>query len=165
MSEFKIIRANLFIVVAFCLSARAFAFEFAPDFSLQSLAEDKTYTLSDFKGKVVYLDFWASFCGPCRQSLPALDALQKEYDREDFEVVAINLDADIQDARDFLTQYPVSYTILTERTGKTQRAYDLVGLPSSFLIGRDGEIIGAFQGFHPDHIIKLRKALGYLLEE
>lgn len=137
----------------------------APEFELKDLDSDRTHRLSDYRGKVVYLDFWASWCGPCQQSLPALDALQKDFSADDFQVIAINVDEKSDTAKEFLSRFPVDYTILKERTGKTQRDYHLVGLPSSFLIDQHGEIIGEFQGFRPDHIEKVSKAIHYLLED
>lgn len=156
---------QLFLLYFLIFYSLASANEQAPNFRLPALDGSGQHSLSDYRGKVVYLDFWASWCGPCQQSLPALDALQKEYDRDKFQVVAINLDESPEEARAFLKEYPVDYTILSELTGKTQRAYDLVGLPSSFLIDQKGEVIGSFQGFHPGHISRLKKAIGYLLEE
>lgn len=154
----------VFIVLAFSSFSSAYAQGIAPNFTLSELNSEKLHQLEDYRGRVVYLDFWASWCGPCRQSLPALDKLQQEYSPGEFVVLAINLDERSEDALAFLEQYPVSYTVLTEKTGKTQRAYELVGLPSSVLIDQKGEIIGMFQGFHPDHIRRIKKALTYLLE-
>lgn len=154
-----------FLLLSIFVISTVQAQELAPEFELNALEGDQRHRLSDYQGKVIYLDFWASFCGPCRQSLPALDELQKEYDPEKFQVLAINVDGDVEEALAFLKQYPVTYTMLVEHTGKTQRDYNLVGLPTSFLIDQKGEVIGSFQGFHPEHITRLRKALNYLLEE
>lgn len=147
------------------LSSVVSADQLAPSFTLKTLTGNQMHSLEDFRGRVIYLDFWASWCGPCRQSLPALEALQQEMATEKFEVVAINLDANPQDALNFLAQFPVSYTMLADASGQTSRAYDLVGLPSSVLIDKTGVIVSSFQGFHPSHIEKLKTALGYLLEE
>lgn len=136
----------------------------APDFTLKNLYGNSEHSLSDYRGKVVYLDFWASWCGPCRKSLPALDALQTEMASQDFEVLAVNLDMSEEEAKVFLEEYPVSYTVLRDGSGGVSRKYDLVGLPSSVLIDKRGIIVSSFQGFHPSHIDKLRKALPYLLE-
>lgn len=138
--------------------------ELAPDFSLKLLGGEKMHSLSDYRGKVVYLDFWASWCAPCRQSLPALSKLQDELGSEQFEVLAINLDMNPEDALSFLSEYPVSYTVLADKTGSISRAYDLVGLPSSVLVAKDGSIIQSFQGFHPSHITKLKRALSFLIK-
>ncbi|TNC79394.1 MAG: redoxin [Oleiphilus sp.] len=158
-----LIRSHILLCLL-CFPVMTLADQLAPDFTLKSLYDDSEYSLSDYRGKVVYLDFWASWCGPCRKSLPALDALQKEIGSQQFEVVAVNLDVTRQEALEFLKQYPVSYTVLRDGSGGISRKYDLVGLPSSVLIDRTGIIVSSFQGFHPSHIEKLRKALPYLLE-
>ena len=112
----------------------------------------------------VLVDFWASWCGPCRQSLPALNQLQNELDRSQFEVLAINLDMYAEEGRRFLEAYPVDYTVLKDVEGQTSRAYDIMGLPSSVLISPDGTVVSHFQGFHPDHIKKLKQAIQILNE-
>ncbi len=123
------------------------------------------HALQDYRGKVVYLDFWASWCGPCRQSLPALNALHRDLSHRNFEVVAINLDENSQDALRFLQQYPVDYTVLVDRSGDTPRAYELTGLPTSVLIDQRGVLVGSFEGFDPAHLAKLRRAIDILLEQ
>lgn len=158
-------RRFLCFLIVLSFGQLAWSSGLAPEFRLPALDGSGSHALSDYRGKVIYLDFWASWCGPCQQSLPALDALQKEYSPEDFQVIAINLDESPEEARAFLQKFPVDYVILSELSGKTQRAYNLVGLPSSFLIDQKGEVIGSFQGFHPGHIKRLKKAIGYLLEE
>lgn len=163
-------RVFVVILLTAFMSLNVLAQGIAPDFSLPRLVDDQNrsleqHRLSDYRGRVVYLDFWASWCGPCRQSLPALEALQKQYDPEDFSVIAINVDETPQIALSFLEDYPVTYTVLFSDNPKVQRSYNLVGLPSSFLIDQRGEIIGSFQGFHPEHIERLKKAIAYLLEE
>jgi len=154
----------LFLIVLLCLSLGARAEPMAANFTLPNLSRDMTHSLSDYRGQVVYLDFWASWCGPCRQSLPALDRLQKELGEDMFRVLAINLDADPEDGRRFLESYPVGYTVLTDPAGSSARQYELVGLPSSVLVDQRGVIIGSFQGFHEGHIPKLRRAIKLLNE-
>ena len=143
-------------------SASISADEIAPSFTLKELEGDKEFSLEQYRGKVVYLDFWASWCGPCRQSIPALNKFQNEIGNEKFEVVAINLDANPQDAIDFLLKYPVDYTVLADASGGTSRRYDLVGLPTSVLIAPDGTLVKSFKGFHPNHLKKLKKAIHIL---
>lgn len=154
------------LIILFLLfsGAAAFADEIAPDFSLPEIQSGEIHHLKDYRGKVVYLDFWASWCGPCRQSLPALNQLQKELDKSEFEVLAINLDMYAEEGRRFLESYPVDYTVLKDTEGQTSRAYDIMGLPSSVLISPDGIVVSHFQGFHPDHIKKLKRAIQILNE-
>lgn len=158
------LKTYLLLLLLSLLSSQVLADEQAPLFTLETLQGGQRHSLQDYRGKVVYLDFWASWCGPCRKSLPALSRLQDELQGELFEVLAINLDSNPRDGLAFLEQYPVSYTVLADRSGKTSRAYDLVGLPTSVLIDKHGTIVASFQGFQPSHIKKLRKAIGYLLE-
>ena len=117
--------------------------DLAPDFTLPPLraadiAMAQALSLSDFRGKVVYLDFWDSWCGPCRESLPALDAMRRELPGDAFEVFAVNLDADPAAGRRFLAQYPVAYPVASDPSANAAATYRLRALPTSFLIGRDG---------------------------
>lgn len=160
---FVVFRSSfLFPFLFFCLGF-VHADELAPDFELRTLDGERSVKLSDYRGKVVYLDFWASWCGPCRQSLPAFERLQQEYADQDFKVLAVNLDAEASDAQSFLSQYPVSYTVLADASGSISRRYELVGLPSSVLLSKTGVIVASFQGFYPGHIERIRKAVDILL--
>lgn len=134
----------------------------APNFELPALGAKRMHALEDYRGKVIYLDFWASWCGPCRQSLPALNEFQAQMAGKDFEVVAINLDANPADGLAFLEQFPVAYTVLSDPVGSSSRLYDLVGLPTSVLIDKRGVLVSSFQGFHPAHLEKLKTAVEIL---
>ncbi|WP_416396530.1 TlpA family protein disulfide reductase [Allohahella sp. A8] len=130
----------------------------APDFQLPVLNSDSTQSLSEYRGMIVYVDFWASWCGPCRKSLPQLSKLRNELvEAGDFEVLAINLDAKTEDATRFLSQFPVSYPVLLDPKGKTPEAYGLVGMPTSYLIDQKGNIVSKHEGFRDGDIEKLRK--------
>lgn len=116
-----------------------------------------TINLNDYIGKVVYVDFWASWCGPCRQSLPLINDLRLKYEDKGFEVLAINLDENPDDGRNFLKKYPVSYPTLSDPSGKTPEAYGLRGMPTSYLIDRKGNIVAVHEGFKKKDIKKLEK--------
>ena len=120
--------------------------------------------MEDYRGKVVYLDFWASWCGPCRQSLPMLDQLRQEVGADKFEVIAINLDETPEEGLAFLKQFPVSYTVLVDQQKLTPRQYQLMGMPSSFLIDQQGVIRSSHTGFRKSDIEKIRKSVEALLE-
>ena len=137
----------------------------APAFDLPALEGEQRIALKDLRGKVVYLDFWASWCGPCRQSLPALNALYHKLAELDFEIIAINLDAEANDALRFLERYPVDYPVLVDRSGATPQAYALTGLPTSVLIDQHGVLVASFEGFNPEHLVKLEQAVRILLAE
>ena len=144
--------------------------ELAPDFTLPPLrvAEIRlaqTVSLADYRGKVVYLDFWDSWCAPCRESLPALDALRDEFSRADFEIVAVNLDADPAAGRRFLSRYPVGYPVASDPSARVSLTYELQGLPTAFLIGRDGLVHHVHQGFRLEDMRKIRAELVALLAQ
>lgn len=124
-----------------------------------------TVSQSSFLGRVTYLDFWASWCGPCRLSLPALNRLSQEFATADFGVVAISVDYVDEDALDFLTRYPVDYPVAIDKTGDSGRAFAVAGMPSGYLIGRDGLIREVHVGFRKGDEAVLREKIARLISE
>lgn len=117
----------------------------APAFRLAGLA-GQTVSLSDYHGKVVLLNFWASWCPTCREEFPVLDALYKKYRGEGFEIVAPSVDAEGRKAiMPFLAKAAPSFTVLLAGP-KTAAAYGIRELPSSFLIGQDGVVLRRYVG-------------------
>ena len=135
----------------------------APAFSLPALGGGARVSLDQYKGKVVFVDFWASWCGPCRQSLPLYDALNTELAQRDFVVLAVNLDEEDADAEKFLREHPVHYTVLRDPAGAVPKAFGLVGMPTSYLIDAQGVVRAHHSGFDPSDIDKLRKEVHELL--
>jgi len=147
------------------LTFAAGAGEPAPSFSLPNLVTGKSMGLSHYKGRVVYLDFWASWCGPCRESLPQLNTLRNELKRKGFEVVAVNLDENTEDAKAFLKQFPVDYPILLDPEGRVPGKYELPGMPTSFLIDKRGNIASVHVGFKSEDMPKIRDEVIGLLRQ
>lgn len=137
----------------------------APNFKLKNLETGKVESLSKYRGKVVYLDFWASWCGPCRQSLPLLNGLRKDLKKSGFEVIAVNLDENLSDATDFLNQFPVTYPVLLDPKGIVPSHYKLPGMPTSYLLDRKGRIQKIHVGFKEDDINDIRKSAIQLLRQ
>jgi len=138
------------------VSAASEVNDVAPLFTLPDLYSNKMVSLSDYRGKIILVDFWASWCGPCRASLPEYNKLRNKLRASDigenFEVLAINVDGTTEEAMSLLKQYDFDFTVLKERTGKSQQAYELMAMPTSFLIDQDGRIRLAHQGFNKAYI-------------
>ncbi len=120
-------------------------------------------SLEAMRGKVVYLDFWASWCKPCVVSLPALDDLRKEFPAEDFVVFAVNVDRDPALARTFLTRRPVGYPSLADPAGQMPVRFGVETMPTSFLIDREGVIRRVHRGFRKSDVPELRAAIQELV--
>ena len=134
----------------------------APELSLPGIASP--VSLAGFKGKVVYLDFWASWCGPCKQSFPFMNELQARYRAAGLEIVAVNLDVKRDDADKFLAQVPAQFTVAFDARGDSARRFAVKGMPSSYLIGRDGKVIAAHKGFKEDDRKELEAGIAQALE-
>lgn len=121
-------------------------------------------SLEQFKGKTVWLDFWASWCGPCKQSFPWMNALQEKYGPQGLQVLAVNLDARAADAQRFLADNPARFALAFDAAGATPRSYQIKGMPTSVLIGPDGRVLLVHSGFRESEQAeleqKIRNALG-----
>lgn len=120
----------------------------APEIVLNNL--QRTVKLSDYKGKTVYLDFWASWCGPCKQSFPWMNDMQAKYGSQGLQVIAVNVDKKQADATAFLAQRPVQFEVLFDAPGQTPQAYAIKAMPTSVLIGADGKVLQVHSGFRED---------------
>jgi thiol-disulfide isomerase/thioredoxin len=108
--------------------------------------------LNEYKGKVVYLDFWASWCGPCRKSFPWMNKIQEQYKQQGFSVISINLDANKSLAEKFLLETPATFPVIYDPKGKIAKHFKIQGMPSSMIIGRDGKIKSSHTGFFTNKI-------------
>jgi len=136
----------------------------AIDFTLQKFDGSKL-TLGNLKGKVVLLDFWASWCTPCREELPFLDLLLKTYGSKNFEVVAVNIDNHPEKAYEFLNKYFVRLTPLWDENKKVVSAYDVSTMPTTFIIDQEGWIRYIHAGFEPEQYAKYKQEIEFLLGE
>jgi len=138
-------------------------------FSISSLAMDK---LAEFKnqvesyqGKVVYVDFWASWCTPCRKSFPWLNEMQAKYKEQGFTILSVNLDANPELAASFLKQTPAQFPIFYDPKGKVARTFKLKGMPSSFIINKAGDLVSAHVGFSEQKKEKYQQEILSLIAE
>ena len=114
--------------------------------SATSLADD-TLVLDEFEGSVVVVDFWASWCVPCRRSFPWLNEMHAKYGGDGLVIIGINLDANRKDAGAFLTDYPAAFRIYYDTEAVLAQEFGVEAMPSSFVIGRDGELMARHLGF------------------
>ena len=121
----------------------------APAFTLPD-AGGAAVALDKLKGRVVYVDFWASWCGPCKRSFPWMGEMQKKYGDGGFTVVAINVDKKREDASKFLAATPGAFTIVYDPAGAVASSYDVKGMPTSYLVDRAGRIVAVDSGFRDD---------------
>lgn len=135
----------------------------APDISLPSI--DGEVQLGDLKGKVVYLDFWASWCEPCKKSFPWMNSIKQKYADEGFEIFAVNLDKDRKLADEFLQAMAINFIVAFDESGTSASEYKLKGMPTSYLIGRDGRVHASHIGFRDKDKDKLEKAIKTLLDK
>ena len=131
----------------------------------ESISAGTSFSLSKLKGKVVYLDFWASWCGPCRVSFPKLEQLRQELGPRGFEVYAINVDEFEADALQFLEEVPVTYPTLYDGNGTAPLLYGILGMPTAYLIDRQGQVRLVHQGFRRNDEVQLRAEIIELLGE
>lgn len=132
----------------------------APSFELSDL-RGQTVSLSQYKGKIVILDFWATWCGPCRLSMPLLEKLQKE-NPNDLKLLAINLEEPLDIVRDYVARQNINTTVLLDSEGKVGRIYGSESIPMQVLIDKKGIIRDVKVGFSPRMGEQLRKQLDQL---
>jgi cytochrome c biogenesis protein CcmG, thiol:disulfide interchange protein DsbE len=137
----------------------------APMFEGAPLTGRAAIRLEDYAGKVVYLDFWASWCAPCRLSLPWMERLHREHAAAGLEVIAINVDEKAAEARRFLKRFPVGFPVVADPHGEIAALYDVRDMPSSYLIDRHGVVREVHRGFNRDSGARLRATIAALLRE
>ena len=139
--------------------------DMAPDFMLPVLNGESVRSLSESNGKVRYVDFWASWCPPCRASIPDIVALQEELGGDHFEVIAINVDERTDDATRFLHRYPMNYDSLSDPRGAVARAYALPGMPTSFVLDPEGRVTLVHVGYKRGDMEGIRAHILELLRQ
>jgi len=137
----------------------------APGFSAPHLLKQSTVKLDDFRGKVIYLDFWASWCPPCRSAFPKIDRIYAKYRERGFDVVAVNQDQELGEALRFVEKQPTSFTLVADRDHSIAERYGVKAMPSAYLIDRKGVVRHIHRGFKQDSAAELEQQIVALLEE
>ncbi len=120
----------------------------APDFTLPALG-GKSLSLSQYKGQVVMINFWATWCGPCRQEMPLLDAMYKKYKAMGFTLIGVNVEPDSKAAEEFLRKLPVSFPVAFDAESKVSQLYNVQGMPSTVIVDRKGIARVLHKGYRP----------------
>lgn len=136
----------------------------APDFSLPSIHQGgEDFTLSELRGKVVYLDFWASWCAPCLRSLPLYNELFARYRDQGLMVIGVNTDDPPEDGLDFLVDTPLDFPVPSDPESRIPELYHLIGMPTSYLIDREGVIRMVHVGFRDGDLEHIESEIRSLL--
>lgn len=122
-----------------------------------------TVSLPELEGKVVLVDFWASWCGPCRHEMPVLQALHEKYASEGLVIVGVNIDRNPKKMKSFLKDSPVTFRIVHDPKKKVAAAYEPSAMPTSYFIGRDGRLRDIHEGFREEDAPNIEARLKSLL--
>lgn len=127
------------------------------------LVDAEDFDPGAYKGKVLYLDFWASWCGPCRATFPLMNELRQKYSEDELAIVAVNLDGQRSNADHFLKQYPASFSVLYDPEGVLASRYQLPGMPTSYTYDQQGDLVHTHIGFQENDADAVRERLAELL--
>lgn len=121
--------------------------------------------MSEYQNKVVYLDFWASWCGPCRQSFPWLNEMHSKYRDKGLVIIAVNLDKDLNKAYQFIEAFPASFLLYSDPKGILAQRYEITAMPSSYLFSGNGELADKHLGFKKSEVSRYEANIAKLLEQ
>lgn len=155
----------LFALLLIFVTPQVFASEPAPNFSLPTFPNDTTVNLADFKGRVVYLDFWATWCPPCRKSFPWMDEMQSRYKDAGLTIIAVSVDKKRELIEQFIKKMSPGFTVAHDPTGIVAKTYKLRGMPSSYLIDREGKLMHTHMGFRTKDEQKVEDMIKTLLKK
>jgi peroxiredoxin len=153
-------------LAAIAISATAFAADSgpAPEFTLTALS-GQPGGLSQYKGQVVMVNFWATWCGPCQQEMPLLDQMYKKYKPAGFALIGVNVDKEAPAVKELLARKPVSFPVLLDPANAVSKAYHVDEMPSSVIIDRKGEIRYVHRGYKPGDENEYQDRIRQLIRE
>ena len=136
----------------------------APDFTLKA-RDGSNLRLAEQQGSIVVLNFWASWCGPCRQEMPVLDELAKKYADLGVQVVGVNVETETDGVQNYLSEVPVSFPILLDLENIASKAYDVKAMPTTVIIDKDGRVRALHRSYQPGYEKKYEDDINGLLAE
>jgi peroxiredoxin len=155
------------IVISIILSMNVQALsigEVAPDFTLKNM-QGKNLNLTEQRGNIILVNFWASWCGPCRKEMPVLQKLQDKYQDLGVNVWGINVEQENQAGKDFLADLDLSFSIFFDQTNTLSASYQVEAMPTTVIIDRDGVVRFVFRGYKDGYEKKYAKAIKKLIRE
>ncbi len=161
----NVIVALLFSVfAATSLASSQLEGQTAPDFALKS-STGENMRLSEYRGDVVMINFWATWCGPCRQEMPLLDELYQRYSRVGFNLLGVNIDDDSRRAMQMIEELGVDFPVLFDATKRVSEMYDVDAMPVTVIVDREGTVRYVHQGYKPGYEDKYLTEIRTLLRE
>ncbi len=136
----------------------------APDFTLKSRSGENI-KLSELRGEVVMVNFWASWCAPCRQEMPLLEELHERYSDLGFTLLGVNVEEDSSAALDMLKEIPVTFPVLFDNRNTVSKLYNVVAMPTTVILDRDGTVRYVHKGFLPGYEDEYRQQVKELIRE
>ncbi len=136
----------------------------APDFTLKNRSGDNI-KLSELRGDVVMVNFWASWCAPCRQEMPLLEELYERYGDLGFTLLGVNVEEDSQAALDLLKEIPVTFPVLLDTQNRVSKLYHVVAMPTTVILDRDGRVRYVHKGYLPGYEDQYRQQIKELIRE
>ena len=159
-----IIALVLSVFAASSLASSGMEGQPAPDFSLKS-STGENLRLSEYRGDVVMINFWATWCGPCRQEMPLLDALYSRYERVGFNLLGVNIDDDSRRAMQMIKELGVNFPVLFDARKEVSRLYEVDAMPVTVIVDRSGNVRYVHQGYKPGYEDKYLDQVRSLLRE
>ncbi|MCJ7591443.1 MAG: TlpA family protein disulfide reductase [Woeseiaceae bacterium] len=152
------------VFAATSLASSGLEGQLAPDFALKS-STGENLRLSEYRGDVVMLNFWATWCGPCRQEMPLLDELYKRYERVGFNLLGVNIDDDSRRAMQMIEELGVNFPVLFDARKEVSKLYEVEAMPVTVLIDREGNVRYVHHGYKPGYEDKYLDQIRSLLRE
>ncbi len=159
-----IVALLLSVFAATSLASSGLEGQTAPDFALKS-STGENMRLSEYRGDVVMINFWATWCGPCRQEMPLLDELYQRYSRVGFNLLGVNIDDDSRRAMQMIEELGVDFPVLFDATKQVSELYDVDAMPVTVIIDREGTVRYVHQGYKPGYEDKYLTEIRSLLRE
>ena len=136
----------------------------APEFTLKSRS-GHNLRLSDYRGQVLLINFWASWCGPCRQEMPLLENLYKRYNKLGFTIMGVNVDTDSTKANNYLKDMSVTFPVVYDTTNAVSKSYNVNAMPTTVIVDRNGNMRFLHQGYKPGYENHYKKEVVQLIKE